>query len=81
MNTTTAKNDPVERLMRQITDEVKSTWGRGFDLLSADIQSALLSERLLIICDSQDESVDPATVRRIMSQGRTWIINWVAKNP
>lgn len=71
------KNDPVESMMRRIMQDAERTWGAGFALLGTEMQSAILSERLLILCDAQDESVDPATIVRILNQGRTWIIDWV----
>ena len=74
------KIDPnVERLMDQLLKTTKSTWGAGFDLLGPDLQSAVLSERLVILADQQDESTDPAVIVKIVRQGRSWIIDYVSK--
>jgi hypothetical protein len=73
--TTTKIDANIVKLMQQCLQQVQRDWGHGWDLLSARQQSALLSERLLITCTQQDESVDPAAVVKILNQGWSWILD------
>lgn len=70
-----AKKSPTESLMEIVETDAKRPWGLGWDRLSHDQQEAELNSRLLITVCGQDESIDPATVVRIMREGRAWIIN------
>jgi len=70
--------DPnVERMMKNVLGKAERTWGAGFALLGTQLQSAILNEELVILCDAQDDSIDPSTIVKILRQGRTWIVNWV----
>jgi hypothetical protein len=50
------------------TDDVRA-------LVSREVHEALVNSQLLILCAAQDESTDPATVVRILNEGRTEIID------
>jgi hypothetical protein len=73
----TTKKTPTESLMEIVVTDAKRPWGLGWERLSPDQQEAELNSRLLITICAQDESIDPATIVRILREGRTWIIDRV----
>lgn len=70
-----ARKTPTQDLMEIVEADAKRPWGIGWSRLSADQQEAELNSRLLITICGQDESIDPATIVRLLREGRTWIID------
>jgi hypothetical protein len=67
----------VNAVMKNLKSMVSKEFGYGWGQLGTRIQGALLSERLVILCVQQDESVPAERVRLILDQGRSWIIEEV----
>jgi hypothetical protein len=65
----------LERLFKNAKEVVIREWGQNaFDLLGPRLQSALLAERILILVNQQDEVVPPEMVKRIATEGWSWVI-------
>lgn len=59
-----ARVKTAQRLLQQ----AKAMLGPGWNHVSEDIQRALVMERVLVLVLSQDESIDPVTVLRVMRE-------------
>lgn len=57
---------------------VASKWGKeARHLLGEELYEALLNEALLLLLSAQDEHADPATVVRVLADGRRQIIDYI----
>lgn len=67
--------DPnLRRLFRIASDKVVTEWGLpAYEKLGARLQRALLGEAVLFIAAQQDALVGAESVRRIVTEGWTWV--------
>lgn len=65
-------------MIQSARTRVDLEWGASFKLLGARIQRALLAEAILDIAAAQDDDeVGDEAVRRIVTDGHDWVIDWV----
>ena len=59
-------------------EAVANKWGKeARHLLGDELYEALLNEALLLLLTAQDEATDPATVVRVLTDGRRQIIDHI----
>lgn len=70
-----SRDKNLERLFKNAKDEVITEWGRAaYEKLGSRIQSALLSEAILVLINRQDESLSPEVAKRIATDGWLWVV-------
>jgi|KBSMisStandDraft_5_1062788.scaffolds.fasta_scaffold03025_8 hypothetical protein len=61
-------------------EAVARRWGKEARYLFGEVlYEALLNEALLLHLNAQDESIDPATIVRVLTDGRSQIIDEINK--
>jgi hypothetical protein len=61
-------------------DKVAGKWGKEARHYLGDVlYEELLNSELLLLCATQDDSIDPANIVRILNDGRSQIIDETTK--
>jgi len=65
------------RAAKHAYEAVTREWGKAFDSLGPRFQRALLMEAVMNIGMQQDSSISSDTIRRMMREAASWVIEAV----